>query len=61
MSRKENALDLAKFVDKSVKVKLSGGREGGLLRKSYKFCTVTEYDVSCDTFVFRSTRGFEGV
>jgi hypothetical protein len=30
MSRKENALDLAKFVDKSVRVKLSGGREGAL-------------------------------
>jgi len=28
MSRKENALDLAKFVDKGVRVKLSGGREG---------------------------------
>lgn len=27
MSRKENALDLAKFVDKGVRVKLSGGRE----------------------------------
>lgn len=27
MSRKENALDLAKFVDKAVRVKLSGGRE----------------------------------
>jgi len=28
MSKKENALDLAKFVDKGVRVKLSGGREG---------------------------------
>ena len=27
-TRKENALDLAKFVDKGVRVKLSGGREG---------------------------------
>ena len=27
-SRKENALDLAKFIDKGVRVKLSGGREG---------------------------------
>ncbi|BDA42387.1 U6 snRNA-associated Sm-like protein LSm7 [Coccomyxa sp. Obi] len=27
MSRKENALDLAKFIDKGVRVKLSGGRE----------------------------------
>ena len=26
--RKENALDLAKFIDKGVRVKLSGGREG---------------------------------
>lgn len=25
---KESALDLAKFVDKSIRVKLSGGREG---------------------------------
>lgn len=30
MSRKENALDLAKFIDKGVRVKLSGGREGKL-------------------------------
>ena len=29
MSRKESALDLAKFVDKGVRVKLAGGREGG--------------------------------
>ena len=28
MSKKENALDLAKFIDKGVRVKLSGGREG---------------------------------
>lgn len=28
MSRRENAVDLAKFVDKGVRVKLSGGREG---------------------------------
>ena len=28
MARKENALDLAKFIDKGVRVKLSGGREG---------------------------------
>lgn len=28
MSKKENALDLAKFVDKSLRVKLAGGREG---------------------------------
>ena len=28
MSKKENALDLAKFIDKVVRVKLSGGREG---------------------------------
>lgn len=27
MSRKENALDLAKLVDKAIRVKLSGGRE----------------------------------
>ena len=27
-SRRENALDLAKFVDAGVRVKLSGGREG---------------------------------
>lgn len=25
---KESALDLAKFVDKSIRVKLAGGREG---------------------------------
>jgi hypothetical protein len=28
MARKENALDLGKFIDKSVRVKLTGGREG---------------------------------
>jgi hypothetical protein len=28
MSRKENALDLSRFIDKGVRVKLSGGREG---------------------------------
>ena len=28
MSKKESALDLAKFVDKGVRVKLAGGREG---------------------------------
>jgi hypothetical protein len=28
--KKENALDLAKFVDKSLRVKLAGGREGML-------------------------------
>ena len=28
MSRKENALELGKLVDKAVRVKLSGGREG---------------------------------
>jgi hypothetical protein len=30
MSRKESALDLAKFIDKGVRVKLAGGREGQL-------------------------------
>ena len=28
MAKKENALDLAKLIDKGVRVKLSGGREG---------------------------------
>ena len=28
MSKKESALDLAKFIDKGVRVKLAGGREG---------------------------------
>lgn len=27
--KKESAVDLAKFVDKGVRVKLAGGREGG--------------------------------
>lgn len=36
MSRKENALDLAKFVDKGVRVKLAGGREGELAAKLSK-------------------------
>ncbi len=31
MARKENALDLGKFIDKGVRVKLSGGREGSHL------------------------------
>lgn len=30
MARKENALDLGKFIDKDVRVKLTGGREGTL-------------------------------
>jgi hypothetical protein len=30
MSKKESALDLAKFVDKGIRVKLAGGREGEL-------------------------------
>lgn len=29
-NRKETALDLAKFIDKGVRVKLAGGREGGV-------------------------------
>lgn len=28
MSKKESALDLAKFIDKGIRVKLAGGREG---------------------------------
>ncbi|KAK9803430.1 hypothetical protein WJX72_012170 [[Myrmecia] bisecta] len=35
MSRKDNALDLAKFVDKGVRVKLSGGREVQGVLKGY--------------------------
>mmetsp|Transcript_368 Transcript_368/g.1071 ORF Transcript_368/g.1071 Transcript_368/m.1071 type:complete len:97 (+) Transcript_368:353-643(+) len=35
MSKKENALDLAKFVDKGVRVKLSGGREVEGVLKGY--------------------------
>ena len=31
MAKKENALDLAKLIDKGVRVKLSGGREGEML------------------------------
>jgi hypothetical protein len=31
MSRKESAFDLAKFVDKGIRVKLAGGREGKLI------------------------------
>lgn len=30
-ARKESAVDLAKFVDKGVRVKLAGGREGALI------------------------------
>jgi len=36
MSRRENAVDLAKFVDKGVRVKLSGGREGKREREREK-------------------------
>jgi hypothetical protein len=32
MSKKESVLDLAKFIDKGVRVKLAGGREGELIR-----------------------------
>ena len=40
MSRKENALDLAKFVDKGVRVKLSGGREGTQYSSSHTVALV---------------------
>lgn len=33
--RKENALDLAKFIDKGVRVKLTGGREVSGVLKGY--------------------------
>ena len=36
MSRRENAVDLAKFVDKGVRVKLSGGREGKKEKRELK-------------------------
>ncbi|KAK9860341.1 hypothetical protein WJX84_004441 [Apatococcus fuscideae] len=35
MARKENALDLGKFIDKGVRVKLSGGREVQGVLKGY--------------------------
>lgn len=35
MAKKENALDLAKLIDKGVRVKLSGGREGEMLAPRY--------------------------
>eukprot|EP00891_Asterochloris_glomerata_P005675 jgi/Astpho2/5675/fgenesh1_pm.00079_%23_48_t len=35
MSRKESALDLAKFIDKGVRVKLAGGREVQGVLKGY--------------------------
>lgn len=39
MAKKENALDLAKLIDKGVRVKLSGGREGdGPASKILKTC-----------------------
>lgn len=37
MAKKENALDLAKLIDKGVRVKLSGGREGWTLSLAYIF------------------------
>ena len=41
MAKKENALDLAKLIDKGVRVKLSGGREGETLSLSSMLCHVT--------------------
>lgn len=35
MSKKESALDLAKFVDKGIRVKLAGGREVAGVLKGY--------------------------
>eukprot|EP00877_Chromochloris_zofingiensis_P014817 jgi/Chrzof1/958/Cz01g34340.t1 len=35
MSKKESALDLAKFIDKGVRVKLAGGREVAGVLKGY--------------------------
>lgn len=61
MSRKENALDLAKFVDKGVRVKLSGGREGtqysraqtlSRSRDRCRSCALTQYMLCEVTFIF---------
>ena len=57
MSRKENALDLAKFIDKGVRVKLSGGREGARMFlaiytvRLQKFCAISMHrDLPVGTF-----------
>lgn len=41
--KKESAVDLAKFIDKGVRVKLAGGREGKLacLRHQQSLCSST--------------------
>lgn len=59
--QKDNALHLAKFIDKKIMVKLSGGREGGLLsafvwskdwRKSFlSLLQIIEVSVSFGGFV----------
>lgn len=36
-SRKETVLDLAKFVDKGVQVKLTGGRQGRYFQLNFPF------------------------
>jgi U6 snRNA-associated Sm-like protein LSm7 len=43
--RKETALDLAKFVDKGVQVKLTGGRQGWFPPPNlfYCFCVISMY------------------
>lgn len=53
MSRKENALDLAKFVDKGVRVKLSGGREGIVKTASFD-------NTVCDTPLKLSVLAVQG-
>ncbi|KAF9620274.1 hypothetical protein IFM89_011009, partial [Coptis chinensis] len=41
--RKETVLDLAKFVDKGVQVKLTGGRQEGLVDSAYVGCSDVVY------------------
>lgn len=53
MAKKENALDLAKLIDKGVRVKLSGGREGETLS--------LRHAVPCHTKYFRFIEQSENV
>lgn len=37
--KREAILDLAKYTNQRIRVKFTGGREGGCLSKSYMFCS----------------------
>ena len=55
MARKENALDLAKFIDKGVRVKLSGGREGSTWAASCQCMAHELFKPTCSVPCYRGS------